>query len=136
MWKLQTFTATVYSQKFRQINVLLKNFCKLIWRKNICVAENFVFFHTVYTKFFVKSNAEVICTFVTESCFFPWNWFSTYFVITRLHEFFQSSRSMIFYNVIFTIFFREVLLFADSLLTYCLLLESETPRLHLLFLVI
>ena len=76
MWKLQIFTATVYSQKFRQINVLLKNssvnwfdgkncvaenfakipsnwrftkelYCKLIWRKKFVWAENFSFFHTV-----------------------------------------------------------------------------------------
>ena len=49
VWKLRNFTAVkVFSQKFRQINVLLKNFTiRLIWRKKICKAENFSFFHTV-----------------------------------------------------------------------------------------
>ena len=47
--KLQTFTATVYSQKFRQINVLLKNFT-ISWfdgKKIAWLAVNFSFFHTV-----------------------------------------------------------------------------------------
>ena len=37
LWKLQNFTATIFLQKFRQINVLLKKFTtsKLIWRKKI-----------------------------------------------------------------------------------------------------
>ena len=34
LWKFRNFTAaTVFSQKFRQIDVLLKNNYKLIWRK-------------------------------------------------------------------------------------------------------
>ena len=46
--ELQNFTATVLSQKFRQFNVLLKNFT-INWfdGKQICVAVIFSFFHTV-----------------------------------------------------------------------------------------
>ena len=49
LWKSRNFTAMVFSQKFRQINVLLnKELCyELIWWKKICVAVNFSFFHTV-----------------------------------------------------------------------------------------
>ena len=46
--KLRNFVATDFSKKFRQINVLLKielYWKKLIWRKKICVALNFSFFH-------------------------------------------------------------------------------------------
>ena len=47
VWKLQNFTATIFSQKFRQINVL--PYYKLHWFdvKN-CVVVNFSFFHTVF----------------------------------------------------------------------------------------
>ena len=41
LWKLRNFTATFFSQNFRQIDDLQKKFyCKLIWRKNFCMAVN------------------------------------------------------------------------------------------------
>ena len=56
LWKFRNFTATVSSQKFREIDFLLKYFtlCKLIWRKKFCMAANFSFFHTVKGNF--RSN--------------------------------------------------------------------------------
>ena len=51
LWKLWNFTVTVFSQIFRQINVLLKNFR----RKIICLAVNFSFFHTVCVSFHLKN---------------------------------------------------------------------------------
>ena len=48
LWKLRNFTATVFSQKFRQINVLLKKlFYKLIWRKKITWRSEFLVFSTL-----------------------------------------------------------------------------------------
>ena len=48
LWKLRNFTATVFSQKFRQINVLLKKlFYKLIWRKKIAWRSEFLVFSTL-----------------------------------------------------------------------------------------
>ena len=52
LWKLRNFTATVFSQKLRQIKALLKNFCKLIWRKKFCGAVNFSFFHIILCALF------------------------------------------------------------------------------------
>ena len=50
-----------FSKKFRQINVLLKNFIvKWFDGKNICVAVNFSFFHTVGKKIFRQINYLVI----------------------------------------------------------------------------
>ena len=67
VWKLRNFTAIVFSQIFRQINVLQKNFhSKLIWRKKICVVVNFSFFHNctkniswnqLLSNFFIKTVA-------------------------------------------------------------------------------
>ena len=49
MWKLRNFTSTIFSEKFRENNVLITKelYSKLIWWKNICMAVNFSFFHTV-----------------------------------------------------------------------------------------
>ena len=64
VWKLQNFTAIIFSQKFREINFLLKNFT-LSWfdEKYFALAVNFSFFHTVWEihshlmeKYFVKST--------------------------------------------------------------------------------
>ena len=49
LWKLRSFTATIFSQKFRQINVLLidkERYCRLILRKKTC--------HSFFTK--IPSN--------------------------------------------------------------------------------
>ena len=48
VWKLRNFTATILSQKFREINFLLKNFT-LNWldEKNLYGSEFLVFLHTL-----------------------------------------------------------------------------------------
>ena len=45
VWKLRNLTATIFSQKIREINFLLKNF-NLSWfdEKKFCIAVNFSFF--------------------------------------------------------------------------------------------
>ena len=43
LWKLQNFSATIFPQKFHQINVLLKQF----WRKKFAWQWNSRLFHTV-----------------------------------------------------------------------------------------
>ena len=54
LWELQNFTATILSQKFRQIIFFTTKelYCKLILRKKICVAVNFSFcgFHEIFVK--------------------------------------------------------------------------------------
>ena len=47
VWKLWNFTATIFSQKFRESNFLLKNFTTLIWRKKLYGWEFLVFPHCV-----------------------------------------------------------------------------------------
>ena len=52
LWKLQNFTATIFPQKFRQINVLLKKFT-INWfdGKNFAYGEILVFPHCVFANF-------------------------------------------------------------------------------------
>ena len=79
LWKIRNFTATVFSQKFRQINVLLllKNYCKFIWRNNLCGSEFLVFPYCVkltailciinsrilpsYQNFFREPEVQLFC---------------------------------------------------------------------------
>ena len=71
------FAATDFSQKFRQINVLLKIelYWKLIWRKKICVAVNFSFVHILWwiLPFFRQINVftkeEVTKELISRKCF-------------------------------------------------------------------
>ena len=112
LWKFLNFTATVFSQKFRQINVLLKNFTiRLIWRKKICKAENFSFFHTVA---FAREK-------ITWNRVKSWNWL--HLLNTQLSaQFFQfhnSCRNVPFTQPLIEIKFR------------CRLFEiAQSPRLN------
>ena len=74
LWKLRNFTATIFSQKFRQINFLLKKFTlncfdgkKIAWQRFFCFStlcwvnftKNYCSFHIKFylaKVFFVKSN--------------------------------------------------------------------------------
>ena len=48
VWKLRNFTATIFSQKFRKSNFLLKNSTLNWFDEKNCMAVNFSFFHTVF----------------------------------------------------------------------------------------
>ena len=66
LWNLRNFIATVFSQKFRQINVLLKNclyYRKLSWRKIIAWhgSEFLVFPHCGVWKLQKSIHSVVIC---------------------------------------------------------------------------
>ena len=63
LWKLQNFTATIFSQKFRQINVLLNNFT-IIWFDGKKFAWQWI------------SRLSTRCVFAPQSrnfCDFTWN---------------------------------------------------------------
>ena len=61
LWKLRHFTATVLSQKFRQINVFLKNFAMNFFDgKKLCGSEFFVFPHCVHVTVLRNENFSII----------------------------------------------------------------------------
>ena len=61
VWKLRNFTATIFSQKFREINFLLKNFT-LSWfdEKKLDGSEFLVFPHCVFDEIFWR-NLRIKC---------------------------------------------------------------------------
>ena len=83
LWKLRNFTATTLAQKFRQISffTFFVLYSKLIWRKKLCVEENFSFFHTFYQKF---RESEFISYLVK---YFLNSWFDEIFLVRVKFQF-------------------------------------------------
>ena len=129
MWKLLNFTATAFSLKFRQINVLLKNFT-INWfdeQKLHGMAVNFTFCHTaqcgkccdlvshIFGKNFVKvtflqeiTKCLTIYLFgETKFFIFPhcalWQWINLLFTLWYIHNFrnFLPTKQIFFVKLIY-----------------------------------
>ena len=98
LWKFRNFTATVFPQKFRQINVLLKeHYYKLIWQKKFAWQRISPFSTLWLTK---CGNYENLL-----SLFFGWTFVKVMVLLTKLaNSWFDEFFSLI---VNFSFFYRQ-----------------------------